>query len=103
MKQGDIILVPFPFTDLVSKKTRPALVVSKKCGQDIVAVAITSKSSKNSVKIDDMSLVQGRLPLVSYVLYGKIVTLHTSLVKKAVARVRPAVLEEVVNRVKGLF
>jgi mRNA interferase MazF len=28
-KQGDIIFIPFPFTDLSNKKQRPAVIVSR--------------------------------------------------------------------------
>ncbi len=45
-KKWDIILVPFPFTDLSASKKRPALVVSPdeyNTGLDIVIAFITSK------------------------------------------------------------
>ena len=45
-KKWDIILVPFPFTDLSASKKRPALVVSPdeyNTGADIVIAFITSK------------------------------------------------------------
>ena len=54
-KRGDIVLVPFPFTDLTSSKKRPALVISPDSfnsqQQDLVVVAITSQltDSKDSV------------------------------------------------------
>ena len=45
-KQGDILLIPFPFTDLSSTKQRPVLVLSNtkynESNQDIVVAAITS-------------------------------------------------------------
>lgn len=45
-KQGDILLIPIPFTDLTSSKRRPVLVVSNdeynKVTRDIVVAAITS-------------------------------------------------------------
>ena len=48
-RRGDIVLVPFPFTDLSSTKKRPALVVSpdkfNEHAQDVVLVAITSQPS----------------------------------------------------------
>ena len=44
--RGDVILVPFPFTDLTAKKTRPAVVVSGSAYHatqpDIIIAAITS-------------------------------------------------------------
>jgi len=45
-KKWDIILVPFPFTDLKTTKKRPALVVSPdnyNQGMDVVIAFVTSK------------------------------------------------------------
>jgi mRNA interferase MazF len=45
--QGDVVLVPFPFTDLSATKQRPALVLSperlNKIRPDLVLAAITSQ------------------------------------------------------------
>ena len=50
-KRGDIIPVPFPFTDLSSAKQRPALVVSSDAlnaaGDDVLVAAITSQIAAN--------------------------------------------------------
>lgn len=46
-RKWDIIVVPFPFTDLTPVKKRPALVVSpdnyNKSGQDVVIAFLTSR------------------------------------------------------------
>jgi len=45
-EQGDILLIPIPFTDLSSEKRRPVIVVSNNAYNhstaDIVVVAMTS-------------------------------------------------------------
>ena len=60
---GDILLVPFPFTDQTSVKKRPAVIISSNqynsCKSDIIIMAITSQfnSSGNfgEMKINDFS------------------------------------------------
>lgn len=45
-KRWDLVLVPFPFTDLSSTKRRPALIVSPdiyNAGKDVVIAYVTSK------------------------------------------------------------
>ncbi|MBM4034963.1 MAG: type II toxin-antitoxin system PemK/MazF family toxin [Planctomycetes bacterium] len=45
-RQGDIVLIPIPFTDLASHKRRPLIVISNdgynRAVEDIVVVAMTS-------------------------------------------------------------
>jgi mRNA interferase MazF len=43
LRRGDIVLVPFPFTDLTGQKVRPALVISPDPpGEDVMVAFISS-------------------------------------------------------------
>jgi len=54
--RGDVVLVPFPFADLKSRKVRPALVVSGRTYHanepDLIIAAITSNVSANTGPTD---------------------------------------------------
>jgi mRNA interferase MazF len=45
--KGDIVIIPFPFTDLSNSKKRPAFVVADLTGDDIIVCQITSKSKSD--------------------------------------------------------
>ncbi|HQT44843.1 MAG TPA: type II toxin-antitoxin system PemK/MazF family toxin, partial [Candidatus Micrarchaeota archaeon] len=76
----DIILVPFPFSDLTSQKRRPALIISSDLhnskSQDVIACGITSFNSgaANTIQIDKSEWLDG-LYSESYVRVDKVVTL----------------------------
>ncbi len=104
MQQGEIVLIPFPFTDLSSQKTRPALIISKSnISQDIVIVAITSRHFSNAVKIDNSNLLSGTLPIESYIRYDKVVTLEKFLIKRSVGTLKKKNLVEVIDKFKSQF
>lgn len=50
-KRGDIVLVPFPFSDQTTTKKRPAVVISSSrynaVSQDTVIMAVTSQTGKS--------------------------------------------------------
>ena len=45
---GDVVVVPFPFTDLTSQKVRPALVLASLDRGDVLLCQITSKPFTHS-------------------------------------------------------
>jgi len=49
--KGDVVVVPFPFSDLTQAKRRPALVVSVLEGDDVILSQITSQFVKDSYAI----------------------------------------------------
>ena len=99
-KRGDIVLVPFPFTDLSSSKRRPALVVSPDSFntqmQDLVVVAITSQLTDDyAVMIEQSDCVDGALPKTSVVKLSKVFTIHATLIIKRICELQPEKLNVV--------
>lgn len=92
-EQGEIIIVPFPFTDLSSIKQRPVIVLSRssdnKNSEDIITCGITSnlKNSKYSVLIDNKDLLSGEIPKPSRIKLDKLFTLNQNIVKKRIGRI----------------
>lgn len=58
---GDVVLVPFPFTNQISAKKRPAVIVSSSAYNrerpDIVLMAITGHA-KSSIHFGDVNVIQ---------------------------------------------
>src|SRR5438034_599815 len=101
-KRGDIVLVPFPFTDLSSSKRRPALVVSpddfNSQMQDLVVAAITSQlTNERTVTIEPSDCIDGTLPGTSVVKLAKVFTIHSALVIKRICALRPEKLNVVLT------
>ncbi len=102
LQQGDIVLIPVPFTDLSSQKRRPVIVVSNEAYHrktpDIVVVAMTSNPtafSDDSFTITSSDLARGRLNRPGIVRVDKIDTLSQALVTVVFGGVAPSVLERI--------
>lgn len=109
LSAGDLILVPFPFTDLSSVKSRPALVLSSPgynaSSRDVIVCAVTSNltDAAHTLLLSNGDLSSGKLLADSRVKVDKVVTLDQSLVRKVVAKVRPQVFERVLREFLTLF
>ena len=102
-QKGDIVLVPFPFTDLSASKTRPAVVVSVEAFEiatgSVTVAMVTSQSCDTpfDCPLDDWRQANLRLP--SWV-RPKLATLHPSLVRYCPGRLSSGDLARVDQRLR---
>ncbi len=92
-EQGEIVIIPSPFTDLTSAKQCPALIISSnkynQYTQDIIICGITSnlKNTEYSILIENKNLINGKIPIKSLIKVDKIFTIKQSLIKKKVGKI----------------
>ncbi len=99
-ERGDLLLVPFPFTDLSATKRRPVLALTKpdSCG-DFIALPVTSRPQPDhGLPLTASDLVHGSLPAPSWIRTDRIVTLNASLVIKSFGHVAERVVATAVER-----
>ena len=101
-KQFDIIVVPFPYSDQLAEKRRPALVVSSnafnKKHKLLWVLMITSAT--NPKKPDDISLAansQTGLPVASLIRPSKIATIEPTRVVRVIGKVDAKAAKTVQN------
>ena len=79
---GEIVLIPFPYTNLSTTKRRPVLVLrpADPFG-DFLAVAVTSQAGhQDSVPLTQDDFQKGILPKPSYVRTSKLYTLNERII-----------------------
>jgi mRNA interferase MazF len=99
-ERGDLLLVPFPFTDLSATKRRPVLALTTPDSYgDFIALPVTSRpQTEHGLPLPAADLVRGRLPAPSWIRTDRIVTLNASLVIKVVGRGSDRILGAAVQR-----
>ncbi|HOO84158.1 MAG TPA: type II toxin-antitoxin system PemK/MazF family toxin [Prolixibacteraceae bacterium] len=108
-KQGDIVVVNFPFSDLTITKKRPALVVSNSKVNntgDYLLVQITSKNIPDHLTypLSDNCFVNEKvLPLQSYVRLHKVFLLNQSLIVSKLAELNKNEVASVINGIINLL
>jgi len=107
-KQGDILLIPIPFTDLSSQKRRPVIVISNdqynRKTNDIIVVAMTSNPQVTdySLSITSSDLIEGALNRPGKIRVDKIYTLSQTIVAKTFGQIDDKTLNRIRRRLANL-
>ena len=106
MQTGDIVIVSFPYTDLINYKARPAVVVTqtKDNYKDIIVCLITSKISKT---ISDLHILlqpdaYNNLKVPSLVKVSRIVTVEQNKILAIIGKLNPDQLQQFKTAFKSL-
>ena len=111
-RRGDVVLIPFPFTDLSTVKQRPGLIVSSDAfnaaNPDIIVVGITSKVALYRDQAGTY-IIAGReqnsagLPKESVVRCGKIVAIDQRLVRRMLGTLPTRAVNKIIGEINTII
>ncbi len=108
--QGEIVLVPFPFTDQNATKKRPALIVSNTAYRNAhglcILIPITSNlanTAPGAIPVKGAERAAAGLYKDSLILPHHLVTLHPNRIIKSIGHINPALLAKVKAQIMQHF
>ena len=102
---GDVVIIPFPFSDLTHTKRRPALVLADLEGDDLILCMITSREIRDAyaVPLDSSDFGSGGLPVPSNIRPSRLFTADAAISERVVGRVKPKKLADACAQVASLL
>ena len=101
VKQRELVLLSYPFSDLKSSKVRPVIVVSSDAYnqkfQDMIVVPVTSNLNFRdyALNLSGKDLETGHLITESVIKVDRITSIRQSFVIKPIGKVRSEVLDNI--------
>ena len=103
--KGDVVVVPFPFSDLAQAKRRPALVVAELEGDDRILCQITSRQFRDSysIGINDFDFEEGSLKKESNVRPNRLFTADSRIILYRAGHLKAQRVGEVVETITDIL
>ena len=99
--KGDVVVAPFPFSDLSDAKKRPALVVAALTGDDVLLCQITSKTITDNyaIPIADTDFTSGGLHQPSNIRPNRLFTADGNIILYRAGVLTSRKVQEVVAKI----
>ena len=103
--KGDVVVLPFPFSDLSASKKRPALVVAALQGDDIILCQITSvaRNDDYSITLKNQDFTQGKLNVDSMIRPNRLFTADVSIILYKIGSLKENKSKEVEEAIINIF
>ena len=103
--KGDVVVVPFPFSDLTRAKRRPAMVIAELEGNDLILCQITSQPIRDryAVSIDENDFETGTLRRRSNVRPNRIFTADRHIILYRVGHLKPEKMDQIIDRIVDIL
>ena len=109
LARGDVILISFPFTDLSGQKLRPAVIVGRVSGDDLIVAFVTSRlggaDQQTDVPLDQAQADYARsgLRVPSLIRADKLATLQRNLALRRIGSIGPSTEASVARALRYVF
>jgi len=99
--KGDVVVIPFPNSDLSTSKKRPALVVADLKGDDVILTQITSNYHADgySISLKQSDFQSGGIDRDSHIRPNRLFTADSNKIIKTAGKISKLKTDEVVNRI----
>jgi mRNA interferase MazF len=99
--KGDIVVVPYPFSDLTQTKRRPALVVASAGGDDLILCQMTSrhKQDRYALLLDPVNLKIGSLNQQGYIRPNRLFTADKQIILYRIGSLKDDVMRAVTDAI----
>jgi mRNA interferase MazF len=99
--KGEVVIVPYPFSDLTQTKRRPALVVAALPGDDVILCQMTSRlrSDPDAILIQSQDFARGALNQPGNVRPNRLFTADSKIVLYSAGVLRPDVVNRVIEAI----
>lgn len=103
--KGEVVVLPFPFTDLSFAKKRPALVVANLSGDDLILCQITSQArfDEYSINLETGDFATGSLQQNSMIRPNRLFTADRSIILYKIGLLKDNKIREVADQLIKIF
>ncbi|GHU26134.1 mRNA interferase PemK [Spirochaetia bacterium] len=97
--KGDVVVVPFPFSDLRGTKRRPAFVLADLDGDDIILCQITSQSrtDRYAIPLETGDFISSNLSTLSVVRPNRVFTADKNMILYSVGTLNAKKIKEIID------
>ena len=103
--KGEVIVLPFPYTDLSTIKKRPALVIATLRGEKIILAQITTvkREDEDLISLAKKDFQSGFLKQDSFIMPSIISTAESSTVAYKVGKIKQEKIKEMEKKLCEIF
>jgi len=103
--KGDVVVLPFPYTDFSSVKKRPAVVIATLKGQNVILAQITTnqRNDEDLVSLAKKDFASGSLSSDSFIMASLIFTADSSKIEYKIGKIKQEKIKEIQNKLVEVF
>jgi mRNA interferase MazF len=103
--KGDVVVLPFPYTNFSSVKKRPAVVIATLKGNNVILSQITTnqRNDEDLISLAKKDFASGSLSSDSFIMASLIFTADSSRIEYKAGKIKPEKIKEVQNKLCEIF